>query len=138
MEFVTDRTEADVLLANEKGVYSFADLNRVEGNVGLLAEELSALGYALELSVKTDWGLPGDFSGDDWPVESQMERYLTNVRTIRNFFPLEGKGSLPKSMDKLTWQSANLIEMILTHACVQINAVKQAWKYSGEIYAGEE
>lgn len=138
MEFLTDRTEADVLLGNERGVYSYTDLNRVEGNVKLLAEALTELGYLPHIAVKTDWGPPGDFSAADWPVESQMERYLKNVRTIQTIFPLEGKGVLPKSMDKLTWQSANLIEMILEHACKQISAVRQVWKYSGEIYAGEE
>lgn len=138
MEFITDRTEADVLLGNEKGVYSYTDLNRVEGNVKLLAEALTKLGYFLNIAVKTDWELPGDFSAVGWPAESQMERYLRNVCTIRNFFPLEGKGSLPKSMDKLTWQSANLIEMILEHAWGRIEGIKQVWKYSGEIYAGEE
>lgn len=138
MEFITDRTETDVLLGNEKGVYSFTDLNRVEGNVQLLAGELAELGYFLNIVVKTDWAPPGDFSAADWPTESQMERYLENVRAIRNIFPLERNGSLPKSMDKLTWQIANLIEMILEYACVQISVVKQAWKYSGEIFAGEE
>lgn len=138
MELITDRTESDVLLGNEKGVYSYTDLNRVESAAAELAAELSNMGYRINLVTKTDWALPGDFSLDAWPVQSQMERYLRNIRTIRNFFPLEGKGALPETMDKLTWKSANLIEMILENANAKISAVKQAWKYSGEVFAGEE
>lgn len=138
MELVTDRTESDAILGNEKGVYSYVDLNRVETAVAALAADLSAMGYKLDLKTKTDWTPPGDFLAETWPVKSQMERYLRNVRTIRNIFPLEGKGTLPESMDRLTWKSANLIEMILKNAGEKVGAVKQAWKYSGEAFAGEE
>lgn len=137
MELITDRTESDVLIGNEKGVYSYSDLNRVESAVAELAAELSRMGYKINLVTKTDWALPGDFSRETWPVESQMERYLRNVRSIRNFFPLEGKGALPESMGRLTWKSANLIEMILENAEAKIGAIKKSWKYSGEIFAGE-
>lgn len=139
MEFITDRTETDALLGNEKGVYSYTDLNRVEGNVAALAQELREIGFdTLHLTPKTDWGLPGDFSGDSWPTESQMERYLQNVRAINEYFPLQGNGKLPKTMDKLTVETANLIEKVLEHIQKKIQTIRQAWKYSGEIFAGEE
>lgn len=138
MEFVIDRTEADAILGNEKGVYSFTDLNRVEGNVQILSGELKDLGYDVHLNVKTDWRMPGDFSDAQWPVESQMARYLSNIRVIREIYPLPEKESLPKTMDKLTWKTANLIEKILQYAVVQIDGVKKTWKYSGEVFAGEE
>lgn len=138
MKLVTDRTESDALLGNEKGVYSHVDLNRVETAVAALAAELSAIGYKINLTTKTDWMPPEDFLAETWPVKSQMERYLKNIRTIRNIFPLEGKGTLPDSMDRLTWKTANLIEMILKNAGEKVDAVKQAWNYSGEVFAGEE
>lgn len=139
MEFITDRTEMDVLLGNEKGVYSHIDLNRVESNVADLAQELRGIGFdTLNLTTKTDWGLPEDFSADKWPTESQMERYLQNVRVINEHFPLEGNGKLPKTMDKLTVEAANLIEKILEHIQKKIKTIRQTWKYSGEIFAGEE
>ena len=138
MKLITDRTESDALLGNERGTYSYTDLNRVETAVAGIAAEMSSMGYMVNIQTKTDWKPPGDFSDASWPVQSQMERYLRNIRTIRNCFSLEGKGVLPASMDKLTWKSANLIEMILENAENRIDAVKKAWKYSGEVFAGEE
>lgn len=136
MDFVTDRTESDALLGNERGVYSYTDLNRVEAAVRDLAAELSDIGYKISLVTKTDWGLPGDFSAKDWPVESQMDRYLRNVRYIRNFFPASIR--LPTSMEGLTWEGANNIEKVLKNAAERIAGIKQTWRYSGEVFAGEE
>ena len=49
MQFITDRTHADVLLGNEKGIYSYEDLNRVERAVA----QLSAMGSSsLPVSVR--------------------------------------------------------------------------------------
>lgn len=139
MVFVTDRTEQDVLLGNKKGAYSFEDLNRVEGNVQSLAAILADLGFDdLKLVTKTDWAYPEDFDAASWPLEDQMKRYLGNVRIIQLKFSLPVAGSLPGSMDKLTWESANLIERILENAFAQAGNIPKAWKYSGELYAGEE
>ena len=58
IELVTDRTEADVLLGNSKGIYQAEDLNRV----GQAVEELAALLPQLDLQAavapKTDWAPP--------------------------------------------------------------------------------
>lgn len=136
MNLVTDRTEADALLGNEKGVYSYKDLNRVETAVAQLAEYFQQLGICADLHTKTDWGLPGDFSAAEWPVESQMQRYLENVETIKRLFPVSVQ--LPSSMSRLTWQGANSIEQVLQTALERINGMVTTYRYSGELFAGEE
>lgn len=133
---ITDRTEADVLLGNEKGIYRYTDLNRVESAVAVIAEEMVGLGISIDLPTKTDWSEPDLFSTSEWPVESQMARYLTNLEKIRAEMAVEI--TLPDSMDRLTWQSANNIEKMLETALTRINGIKQSYRYSGEIYAGEE
>lgn len=135
MNLITDRTEADALLGNLKGVYSYYDLNRVEEAVKAIAAHFQELGIAEQLAVKTDWDLPGDFSQDAWPVEKQMKRYLNNVAAIKRLFLVQVQ--LPDSMDKLTWISANNIEKVLEIAFSRVEAIKQSYRYSGEIYAGE-
>lgn len=131
MDFITDRTESDALLGNEKGVYSYTDLNRVETAVKQISEIM-----VLGLSTKTDWGLSDLFSVNEWPVESQMKRYLDNVESIRKYFRLSIP--IPLTMERLTWQGANNIERILEKALVSAEGVKQTYRYSGEFYAGEE
>lgn len=136
MELVTDRTEADAMIGNEKGVYGFADLNRVESAAAKIAQQIAELGFALQLETKTDWGLPGNFSANSWPVESQMRRYLKNVADIQRVFIIQA--NLPASMDKLDWNGANNIEKVLQTAFDRITGIKQAYRYSGEFFAGEE
>lgn len=136
MDLVTDRTEYDVTLGNTKGVYSYADLNRVENAVKLAADEAAAMGYNVHLKTKTDWGLPADFSTEEWPVESQMERYLNNVAVLKKTFLVSTE--IPRSMDRLTWAGANNIEKVLETALLRIAGIKQNYRYSGEIFAGEE
>ena len=134
--FITDRTEMDALLGNKKGVYSFEDLNRVETAVKEIAAEFPSLGTHSDVTTKTDWGLPEDFSISEYPVYSQMNRYLYNVHRIKEVLLIPA--NLPLSMDGLTWEGANNIEKVLQIAVERIEGIKQAWKYSGEIYAGEE
>ena len=58
MALVTDRTESDALLGNEKGLYSYTDLNRVETAVSEIVAQFPSLGVSEQLTIKTDWGLP--------------------------------------------------------------------------------
>ena len=134
--FITDRTEADALLGNEKGIYSYTDLNRVESHVSDIASLFPELGFKSDIKTKTDWGLPGNYSKEEYPVQSQMDRYLNNVKKIKDALAISIQ--LPKSMDNLTWSGANNIEKVLQIALERIEGIKQAWKYSGELYAGEE
>lgn len=136
MDLITDRTESDTLLGNKKGVYSYTDLNRVEEAVKEIAEKITSLGFALKIQTKTDWGFPGNFSVSTWPVESQMKRYLQNVSEIRKIFIISTQ--LPETMENLDWNAANNIEKILQIAFARIEGIKQSYRYSGEIYAGEE
>lgn len=136
MTLITDRTEEDSLLGNEKGTYGYSDLNRVENAVSEIAKYFSILGSSANMSIKTDWGAPGDFSIDTFPVKSQMERYLSNVEYINMLFAVDLP--LPDSMDKLTWDSANMIEEVLRRAAGKISAIINTYRYSGEIYAGED
>ena len=131
MEFIKDRTESDALLGNGKGVYSYTDLNRVETAVQEISQEM-----ALGLVTKTNWNLPAIFSAKEWPVESQMKRYLGNVAAIRKYFAISIP--IPTSMERLTWQGANNIERVLEKAMESMEGVKQTYRYSGEFYAGEE
>ena len=136
MDFITDRTEADALLGNENGVYNYTDLNRVEQAVAAIAEQFPQLGISLSLETKSDWAPPEGFSVGTWNVESQMARYLENVTKIRGVFSWTIQ--LPSSMRKLNWQGANNIEKVLHTALERINGIKQSFRYSGEIFAGEE
>lgn len=133
---ITDRTEADVLLENEKGTYGFTDLNRVEREVDRLRGFFPRLGIRDDLTVKTDWAVPGDFSVEHWPTEAQMKRYLANVERMRREFRISLR--LPDTMNGLTYEGANRIEQVLVTAGERIGAILASFRYSGEIFSGED
>lgn len=136
MLLITDRRQADVLLGNEKGRYTHADLNRVEQATLTLAGFAKVLDGDMGLVCKTDWALPGSFSPAGWPVKTQMERYLSNVRALRDrYAPTQ---ALPESMEKLDWQGANQIESALLKAYGVLTGRLHDFQFSGEFFAGEE
>lgn len=95
-----------------KGAYNYSDLNRVERAVA----EISDLGN-LGLQTKTDWKMW------DIPTESEMNRYLGNIATIRSRYANNSDVPLaPSSMNQLTYSGANNIETILNAAYETIKA----------------
>ncbi len=136
MNFVTDRTREDVLLGTPKGTYGREDLNRVEQAVRELTVLAQKLDISCTLQIKTDWGLPGLFSADQWPTAEQMQRYLSNVHRLCT--ALEVAMALPHTMEKLTWQGANQIEQALQAAHTRVQNILQVFQFSGELFAGEE
>ena len=132
---ITDRTQADVSsvksgqknLVDGKGAYNASDLNRVEMAVEYMTRRLAA--YNLRPATKTDW------TQGDVPKQSDMARYLSNVRDIRDTLPT---GSiLPDSMDRLTYVGANQIEKALIDTDELINDIASQYLYAGDIYGGE-
>lgn len=128
MDFITDRTSASV--------YGYEDLNRVETAVEIIGRECATMGIGYYPATKTDWALPGDFTPKSWPVSSQMVRYLDNVARINALFFCAVP--LPESMERLNWIGANNIEKVLKIALERIDGIKESYRYSGEVFAGEE
>lgn len=136
MELIFHRTAADVAAGNELGTYGHRDLNRVEGAVAAIAALCPALDIPLALQVKTDWAPPGAFSPASWPTQSQLQRYLHNVKALAE--GLAPHAALPATMAGLDWQGANAIEAALAAAHSRAVAVLGAFRHSGEFFAGEE
>lgn len=152
-------------LSSLKGAYNYTDMNRVETAVGYLANLLvqtptELRQYASDMGVEWDDDFdvpydPADYSGittkTDWgeeiPTHLQMVRYLGNIKLIRDAIDSGSITSIPDTMDRLTFDSANDIEQLLIDVGAALTALydeKQglirsalAIYYSGEIYSGE-
>ena len=136
MELISNRTEADVLLGNEKGKYRYADLNRVEQAVAELCTLVKQLDLNPKLETKTDWGDPGAFTISKWPTDEQMLRYLKNVTVLCDLLEINHVG-VPQSPDYLNWEGANAIEKALQDVYLRVMGVISSFRYSGELYAGD-
>ena len=77
LNLITDRTLTDVKTGTAKGLYNSADLNRVESATGELAALLTAAGYPVVITTKTNWT---DF---EMRWDTDMSRYLGNVKKVR-------------------------------------------------------
>lgn len=145
MDFITDRTQADIDYVKEisaklkagtatteeteawnaglKGAYNYTDLNRVEAATAELAAEL-----CLTLNTKTDW------TTEDVPTNSDMERYLANIRIIRNaVWEFESTPPLPADMRRLNYVKANNIEKVISDLYAVIASIYRC----NELYCGE-
>lgn len=136
MNLITDRTWEDVSAGTAKGKYGVQDLNRVEQAVAELYALAKGLGINPPGDFKTNWYPHTVFSFETWPTQSQMVRYLANITHLCAAVKLAA--GLPSTMENLTWESANNIEKALLLAYPRIQNALQIFRYSGEIFAGEE
>lgn len=103
-----------------KGAYNYSDLNRVERAVAEISDEVG-----LGLVTKTDWKMW------DVPRVSDMIRYITNVRKIRN--AVGSNIALPEIGDKITYSDANNMELVLLEASESIGTALRC----GDIFCGD-
>lgn len=158
-----ERAEFDSAM---KGTYNASDLIRVESAVKYVADLLyrlpadlrayaDNLGVAWDailnvpynaanytgLSIRMDWSL------EEIPTESDLERYLRNVALIRDAFA-GSYPTLPESMEKLTYAGANAIERVLelvyeaaenrkANTEKKMDNTAAAWFFSGDLFGGE-
>lgn len=122
---ITDRPNADTY-------YNYTDLNRVEAAAAEVADLLTAEGYYITITVKTDW------ARGDLPYKSQMDRYIGNLHYIeRQFAPVEG-AELPETMAKLDYMGANNIEKFLAGIPPMVEEMIANYRQCNGFECGEE
>lgn len=153
MEFITDRTAADVArwkelhdkgwaamtqdeqaewMAGMKGAYKHTDMNRVEAAVLEYIGEFKELGVDLSLTVETGW------TRTRRPTISDMRRYFGNVAALRAATGVRVNApDTPTVNGVFDYQRANDLEKILEAIGIWLTAAKSATRYAGEIHLGE-
>lgn len=123
----------DTLITNRTGgYYNATDFNRVGQAIAHIAARLTAAGYSVNVSPKTDWAV------GDIPSATQMAAYLADVAAIRAAIAVRHTTPpTPPDMDDLTVEEANDIERILGDVDGLVSNMVAAYFYSGEIYSGE-
>lgn len=126
---IFDRTQQDVLDDTEKGQYNVSDLNRVEIWCRYLADKLTAYGYAVNITTKTNW------TQFDKRKASEMERIRSNIRRI-----MEGYHyltSIEPNAEFFNYVKANNWEKILDEINMLMQSMSQYFVYSGVANAGQ-
>ena len=153
LNLITDRTERDVerwrllhskgfdALTEEekaewktalKGAYNHVDMNRVEGAVEFLVQQLAQLDYYPTPQLKKTWTVT------DHPTKADMDRYFGNVEMLRSILPMYSTTpKTPSTKKKMDYLVANDVEQILSDVDRRINGIRQAWFYAGDVFTGE-
>ena len=110
-------------LAGMRGAYNYTDWNRVESAVAELAAVLGV--YA---NTVTTW------SARSLPTVADTVRHLDNIRRLRSICQgLTNTPATPESMQRMTYQTANDIEKILS----DLETVINSWTRCGDVFCGE-
>lgn len=122
---VTNRTQADVTAKNSRGTLNASDLNRIDGNLQYLADELN-----LTIPPGKTW------TSSDVPVVSDYQRILDSTEAVREALSVPGIPDLPE-MPLNLYTKINAIEQILLMVNNQYQALQDAKIFCGDgFYAG--
>lgn len=119
--------------ANSNTYYNYTDLNRVEGAVREVADMLTAEGYYVTVTVKTNW------ARTTRPTENQMNRYIGNILLIERQFPQSRINGikLPESMKNLNYIGANNIEKFLESIMEIVSDMTENYRQCNAFVCGE-
>ncbi len=133
INLIFDRTTKDLYDMTDKAYYNATDLNRVESSTEYISKLLKLYSYFHEdLELKKDWLMT------DLPTESQMKRYLLNIKSLIDaFYLFPDSPTLPETMDNLDIYKANDIEKILNDLNTLIENMISQFYYCGEVYSEE-
>ena len=110
----------------------------VEKYINQMQSKINSLqGKTFTVTIKNGASPQSAVSGSPAAVSPQalFSSDAANVAKIKSIFIISN--ALPNTMENLTWHGANSIEKVLEIAVSRIAGIKQTYRYSGEIYAGE-
>ena len=155
LHLITDRTEQDVevvkqlaeaikagtateeqvnqyLNVNQKGAYTYEDLNRVEAAVAYVAKRMPEFGHRFKLQTVETWSMT------DKPNAADFERYFGNVAQLRAAIPVwSSTPEAPNSAKGFDVHTANALEQILLDVDQILNHIRDVWLFLGDLYMGE-
>ena len=111
-----------------KGCFNLLDLNRIEENIGFLAEQMENFSYSPNIRGK-QWGRA------DMPNQNDMSRIVENIRSlISAFYTPNNPPSLPTTM--LSYNDINAIEKNLYLIKQMLDVMQTSFKKVGTIKSG--
>ena len=123
-----DITNASIVGYDLKGCLNVSDINRIEGNIAYLAEQLRRYGYSPNTSIKS-WTMA------DMPNEDDIARILNNIRVLVNsFYQHPDAPTLSDGMSGYT--EVNAIELNLSLIKALIDGMVDSFKKSGTFQLG--
>ena len=111
-----------------KGCLNLLDLNRIEGNIEFLAENMEQFAYSPNIHHK-------QWNRENMPNQDDMSRIIENIRALVSaFYSPANPPSLPTTM--LTYNDINAIEENLYLIKQLLDVMRSSFKQTGTIKSG--
>ena len=111
-----------------KGCLNVLDLNRIEGNIAYLAEQLTELSYPPTVTTKV-------WNKDNLPSEKDIERIINNVRAcVREFYQVSDAPTIPDEVS--TYSDVNALERNIDLIKYLIDCMVSSFKRVGAFKSG--
>ena len=111
-----------------KGCFNLLDLNRIEGNIAYLAEQMESFYYPCSIRDR-------QWTNVDMPTQNDMSRIVENIRNlIGSFYSPDNPPSLPTTM--ISYSDINAIEGNLYLIKQLLDSMQSSFKKSGTIKNG--
>ena len=111
-----------------KGCFNLLDLNRIEGDIDYLAEQMESFSYSPNIRGK-------QWNKVDMPNQNDMSRIVENIRSlISAFYTPDNPPSLPTTM--LSYNDINAIEENLYLIKQMLDVMQTSFKKVGTIKSG--
>ena len=124
----SDINSASIVGYDLKGCLNVSDINRIEGNISYLADQLRSYSYPTDTSSKS-WGIT------DMPNQSDITRIINNIKSlIDSFYQHPNAPALPGGMQG--YNEVNSIEENLSLINGLIEAMVNSFRKSGTFKAG--
>lgn len=131
--WIYDRNSLDIQNRTKKAFFNYSDMNRLETNAKYLSDLLAEIGYSLPYTVTKTWTL------QDIPKFSELEKIRKYIADVIEIIPLNDNTIVfPNTLNKMDYVVLNNLEKAMYVLTANIKSIKTAYKYSGEIYSGEE
>ena len=130
-KLIYDRTQEDIANKTSKGYYNATDLNRVESWCRYLADSLTAHGYPISITTKTNWTI------NDFPTYSEMARIRSNIITIMQGYASMSQMHDVSSLDSWNFEDANNWEKILYEIDTMMLGMENNYIISGVSRVGQ-
>ena len=113
-----------------KGAWNITDLNRIEQNCKYLLEELTALGYDVNVVLKENTWVE-----DDFPVLSEIDRIRLNVKLLCDVFLITS--DLDFDNKYIDYENANRIEELMSFVYNTLQNLFLGLRYCGTFNCGQ-
>lgn len=131
--WVFSRTGVDIEMRTKKAFFKYLDMNRLEENAEYLSTLLADVGYTMPYTKTKTWTV------QDIPTYSSLEKIRKYVESVIKIIPLNDDTIVfPNTLNKMNYVVLNNLEKAMFILTQNVKRIKTAYKYSGEVYSGEE